>query len=103
MSDKLPKKTTPEQGEILLYQTEDGGTRIEVRMVDETVWMTQALMAELFQTTPPNITLHLKSIYEESELAEMATCKEFLQVQKKGSREVSRARKFYNLDAPLAH
>jgi len=53
MSDKLSKKTTPEQGEVLLYQTEDGGTRIEVRMVNETVWMTQDLMTELFQTTPP--------------------------------------------------
>ncbi len=102
MSDKLPKKTVPEQGEILLYQTEEGGTRIEIRMVHETVWMTQALMAELFQTTPQNITLHLKSIYEDGELAEPATCKEFLQVQKEGSREVSRARKFYNLDAILA-
>ena len=92
----------PPQSEILLYQTEDGGTRIEVRLQGETVWMTQAAMAGLYQTTPQNITLHLKTIYHEGELDPEATCKEFLQVQSEGSREVSRNRKFYNLPAIIA-
>ena len=102
MNDKLLKKTTTAQGEVVLYQTEDGATRIEVRMEGETVWMTQGNMAELYQTTPQNITLHLKAIYKEGELAEGTTCKEFLQVQNEGAREVSRTRKFYSLPAILA-
>jgi hypothetical protein len=63
MSDKPPPKS-----EIILYQTEDGRTRVQCRFENETVWMTQALMAELFQTTPQNITLHLRAIYAEGEL-----------------------------------
>ena len=85
----------PVKGNFLLYQTEDGKTRIEVRLQDETVWMTQAAMAELYQTTPQNITIHLKAIYGEGELDETATCKEYLQVQPEGLRRVSRGRKFY--------
>lgn len=88
--------------ELILYQTEDGKTRLEVRLQDETVWLTQAGMAELYQTTPQNVTSHLKAIYAEGELEERATCKECLQVQKEGSREISRARKFYDLRAILA-
>jgi hypothetical protein len=68
-------------GEIVLYQTEDGETRIECRFENENVWMTQALMAELFHTTPQNITLHLRAIYEEGELSETAACKDYLQVR----------------------
>jgi hypothetical protein len=90
------------QSQMLLYQTEDGQTRIQVRLQDETVWMTQAAMAELYQTTPQNITLHLKSVYQEGELDSQATCKEYLQVQQEGSRKVSRKRMFYNLPAILA-
>lgn len=71
----------PVQSRLLLYRTEDGRTRVEVRLQDETVWVTQATMAELYQTTPQNITLHLKAIYQEGELDPQATCKEFLQVQ----------------------
>lgn len=71
----------PAKSQFLLYQTEDGQTRIEVRLQDETVWMTQAAMADLYQTTPQNITTHLKAIYVEGELDEAATCKEYLQVQ----------------------
>ena len=92
----------PVQSQLLLYRTEDGRTRVEVRLQDETVWMTQATMAELYQTTPQNITLHLKAIYREGELDPQATCKEFLQVQKEGSRRVSRNRKFYSLPAIIA-
>lgn len=90
------------QGEILFYQTEDGRTRVECRFDRETLWLTQAAMAELFQTTPQNITRHLKAIYAEEELSEAATCKQYLQVQQEGSREVSRKRKFYSLEAVLA-
>ena len=93
---KHPAK--PRRSEIILYQTEDGKTRLRVRLENETVWLTQAAMAELFQTTPQNITLHLRNIYEEGELAESGTCKDFLQVQDEGSRRVHRSRKFYNLD-----
>jgi hypothetical protein len=89
-------------GEIILYQTEDGQSRIEVRLEDESVWLTQAALAELFQTTPQNITLHLKNIFDEGELEEGATCKEYLQVQSEGARQVQRSRKFYNLEAIIA-
>ncbi len=90
------------QGEILFYQTEDGHTRVECHFEQESLWLTQAAMAELFQTTPQNITLHLKAIYSEGELEQAATCKEYLQVQKEGERDVNRKRKFYSLDAVLA-
>ena len=87
---------------ILIYQTEGGQTKIEVRLENETVWLTQKLMAELFQTTPQNITLHLNNIYSEKELSKEATCKDFLQVQKEGKRQVQRTRKFYNLDSIIS-
>jgi hypothetical protein len=90
------------KSEIVLYQTEDGQTRIQCRFENENVWMTQALMAELFQTTPQNITLHLKAIYEEGELTEAATCKDYLQVRAEGPRQVQRALRHYNLEAILA-
>ena len=72
--------------EIILYQTEDGRTRIQCRLEDETLWLTQAQMAELFETTPQNVTLHLKSIFAEGELVESATCKDNLQVRLEGGR-----------------
>ena len=80
--------------EIILYQTEDGITKIDVRLENETVWLTQRLMAELFQTTPQNITIHLKNIFDEGELDEISTCKDFLQVQKEGNRQVERNQKY---------
>ncbi len=67
--------------EFLMYTTPEGGVRIEVYLADETIWLTQKKMAELFDTTPQNITLHIKNIYKEGELQEDATCKEILQVQ----------------------
>ncbi len=88
--------------QIIIYQNEDGETKLDVRFQDETVWLTQKLMAELFQTTPQNITIHLKNIFEEGELEEKATCKDFLQVQIEGKREVKRERQFYNLDAIIS-
>jgi hypothetical protein len=98
MSDLTP---VPDSG-IVLYQTEDGKTRIQCRFQDGTIWLTQALMAELFQTTPQNMTLHLRSIYEDGELSEAATCKDCLQVRREGAREVSRNVRHYNLAAILA-
>lgn len=92
----------PHHSELLIYQTEDGRTRIQVRLEGETVWLTQADMSQLFQTTSQNITLHLKNIYQEGELDESATCKDFLQVQSEGGRQVQRSRKFYNLDAIIS-
>jgi hypothetical protein len=90
------------QPSILLYQTEDGRTRIQCRFEEETLWLTQAQIAELFETTPQNITLHLKGIYTEGELAEMATCKDYLQVRREGGREVTRQLRHYRLEAILA-
>lgn len=91
-----------QSGEIIIYQSEEGKTKIEVRLEDDNVWLTQKMMAELFQTTPQNITLHLKNIFEEGELQEDATCKDFLQVQTEGSRKVRRKQKFYNLDVVIS-
>ena len=90
------------KSELILYQTEDGRTRVECRFVEGTLWLTQALIAELFQTTPQNITLHLKGIYQEGELLKSATCKEYLQVQREGNRNVQRTLKHYSLEAILA-
>jgi len=71
--------------QFIIYQTENGQTKLDVRLENETVWLTQKLMAELFQTTPQNITIHLKNIFEEGELSEATTCKDFLQVQIEGN------------------
>lgn len=90
------------QSEIILYQTEDGRTRIQCRLENETLWLTQAQIAELFQVTPQNVTLHLKAIFAEGELSESATCKDYLQVRFEGSREVTRALRHYRLEAILA-
>ncbi|HEY3320245.1 MAG TPA: virulence RhuM family protein [Planctomycetota bacterium] len=92
----------PLQSNIILYQTEDGRTRIQCRFENETLWLTQALIAELFDTTPQNVTLHLKAIYEEGELNVEATCKDYLQVRSEGGREVQRTLRHYSLPAILA-
>ncbi len=91
-----------DNGEIILYQSSQGNMQIEVRLQDETVWLSQRQIAELFQTTPQNITLHLKNIYAEGELQEDATCKDFLQVQKEGRRNVQRSLTCYNLDVVIS-
>ena len=88
--------------EIILYQTEDGRTRIQCRFENETIWLTQAQIAELFETTPQNVTLHLRGIFAEGELVEAATCKDYLQVRLEGGREVSRKLRHYRLEAILA-
>ena len=88
--------------EILLYQTEDGQTKIDVRLEEETVWLSQVQMAELFQTTKQNINLHIKNIYEEGELEEISTVKDYLTVQTEGKRDVQRKINFYNLDVIIS-
>jgi hypothetical protein len=97
---KPDKKPPPSS--IILYQTEDGRTRIQCRFEDETIWLTQAQIAELFQSTPQNVTLHLKSIFAEGELVESATCKDYLQVRFEGGREIARSLQHYRLEAILA-
>jgi len=97
MGDNVENKT-----DILIYQLEDGKTKIDVRLENETVWMTQKAIAELYQTTPQNITLHIKNIYEEGELEENSTCKNYLQVQTEGNRRVQRNSRHYNLEMIIA-
>ncbi len=88
--------------QIVIYQAEDGKVKIDVRLEKETVWLSQKMMAELFQTSVPNINMHLKNIFEEGELAPAATIKDFLIVQQEGNRNVSRNVEFYNLDAIIS-
>ena len=87
-----------QKGEIILYQREDGSAQLNVRVEGDTVWLTQQLMAELFNTTKQNISLHIQNIYEEGELSPEATVKKFLTVQKEGIRDVRRQLDYYNLD-----
>ena len=88
--------------EFLIYQTPDGATKVDARLENETLWLTQNQMAELFQTTKQNINLHLKNIYDEGELEENPTVKDYLTVQKEGRRRVERNLAHYNLDAIIS-
>jgi len=88
--------------DLILYQTEDGKTRIQCSFEDESIWLTQAQIAELFQTTSQNITQHIRSIYDENELDETATCKSYLQVRVEGARQVKRQLNHYSLPLILA-
>ena len=90
------------QGEFLLYQTEDAQTRIEVRFEAGALWLTQQQLADLYQSTPQNITQHIRAIYGSAELREEATCKPYLQVRQERGRKVSRSLKHYNLEMVLA-
>jgi len=97
--------TSPDKnqtGEILLYQTEDGSTRVDVQLQNETVWLTQMQMAELFQTSKQNISLHINNVFEEGELLPDSTVKDSLTVQKEGNRQVSRSISQYNLDVIIS-
>ena len=87
-----------DQGEIVVYQTKDGKVKLDVRLQDETVWLTQPMMAELFHTTQQNISQHIQNVYEEGELETEATHKKFLSVRQEGNRQVQRKLEFYNLD-----
>ncbi len=92
----------PPESEILIYQPEDGKTRIEVRLDEGTVWLNQLQLVDLFQSTKQNISLHIRNIYAEGELAEDGTVKEYLTVQSEGTRQVERSIKYYNLDVIIA-
>lgn len=85
-------------GEIIVYQSKDGLTRVDVRFEGETVWLTQQQMADLFQTSRTNVVEHIRHIYNEGELTEEATCRKIRQVRQEGNREVERELPFYNLD-----
>ena len=98
MADEKNLVPDENQGDIVIYQTEDGDTKIDVRFVDETVWLTQQQMAELFQSSRTNIVEHIQHIYEEGELDEASTCRKFRQVRTEGSRQVTREIPYYNLD-----
>lgn len=87
---------------IVIYQTDDGTTKIDVKLEDETVWLSQQQMADLYDTTKQNISLHIKNIFDEEELDINSTVKEFLTVQKEGNRKVERKVKYYNLDMILS-
>lgn len=86
------------RGQFLVYAAEDGRIKIDVRLADETVWLTQQQLAELFQTTVPNVSMHIRNIHEDRELAPEATVKKFLTVRQEGARAVRRSIDYYNLD-----
>ncbi|PIR18334.1 MAG: hydroxyacid dehydrogenase [Deltaproteobacteria bacterium CG11_big_fil_rev_8_21_14_0_20_49_13] len=100
MNQKKTKSltTTSGKGQFLVYSTENGEIKIDVRLENETVWLTQQLMAELFQTTKQNISLHIQNVFEESELTPKTTVKEYLTVRPEGNRDVQRNLEYYNLD-----
>ncbi|WP_270304075.1 cell filamentation protein Fic [Baileyella intestinalis] len=87
-----------DKGQIIIYQTDNGKINIDVLLEDETVWLTQQQMSELFQTSRTNVVEHIKHIYEEGELEENSTCRKFRQVREEGNRTVSRMMPYYNLD-----
>ena len=90
------------KGEIIIYETKDGETSIDVRMEEETVWLTQAQMVDLFQTTKQNVSLHINNVYKENELEKNSTVKEYLTVQNEGRRLIRRNVKYYNLDVIIS-
>ena len=93
MKNKLENKS-----DFLIFKIEDKKISVDVRFEDETVWLTQQQMSDLFQSSRTNVVEHIKHIYEESELDENATCRKFRQVQTEGNRNVERELPFYNLD-----
>lgn len=94
MNNELDK----DYGDILIYTADNGNTKIDVNFIDETVWLSQQKMAELFKTSRTNIVEHIRNIYDEGELDKNSTCRDFRQVRKEGNRNVSRNIPFYNLD-----
>ena len=94
----MAERDNSNQGEIVIYQTDEGDTKIDVRFVDDSVWLTQAQLMELFQTSKTNISEHIKNIYDEEELDENSTVRKFRTVQIEGERTVSRNLTYYNLD-----
>ena len=96
INNNLPMEEN--KGDIVIYQSENGDTKIDVRFQDETVWLTQAQMEELFGSSHANIVEHIKNIYTEGELDEESTCRKFRQVRREGNRDVTRDVLYYNLD-----
>ena len=96
--EKLRRVSMEETNEIIIYQSEDGATQIDVKFTGETVWLSQQQMSELYQTSRSNVVEHIKHIYEDHELDEDSTCRDFRQVRQEGSRQVTREIPFYNLD-----
>lgn len=86
------------ENKIVIYQTEDGKTQLDVKLENETVWLTQAQMVELFDSSKANVSEHIKHIYEDGELSEEATVRKFRTVRMEGARQVTRTVTFYNLD-----
>lgn len=91
-----------ELGDMLIYQNEKGDTKVDVYFFNKDIWMSQAAIAQMYNTTPQNITMHIRNIYEDGELDEESTCKEFLQVQTEGTRQIKRNKKRYNFRMILA-
>lgn len=102
MAESSQSASSKSTGEIVLYNTDDGRAQVQLRLVDGTVWLTQAEMAELFDATPQNIGQHVGNLYEEGELTAEATRKDYFQVRQEGSRLIRRQVKHYNLDMILA-
>lgn len=100
MTDK--HLTQPPAGEFVMFASDDGEVRVECRFEHETLWLPQATIANLYQVTPQAITQHIKAIYEEGELEQSATCKSYLQVQREGTRQVSRNMLHYSLPVIIA-
>lgn len=98
----MTEPQAPNPGEFLLYETEDGRSRVECRFIEDSLWLTQALMAELFQVKVPTINEHLKTLYADGEIRPEATIRKFLIVRQEGSRQVNRNIDHYSLDAILA-
>ena len=96
MDKQLPK------GEIIIYTSEDGSISLDTKLENDTIWLTQDMMAQLFDTTKQNISLHIINIFKDEELDEISTVKKFLTVRKEGSRNVSRNLEYYNLDMIIA-
>ena len=97
----MEKENLP-KGEIVIYTSADGKISLDTKLENETIWLTQDMMAKLFETTPQNITMHIKNIYDDEELEHNSTCKDFLQVRNEGKRTVSRRLTHYNLDMILS-
>ena len=98
----MENKDFTSQGEIVIYQTENGNTKIDVRMEDETVWLTLDQMSALFQRDKSTISRHIKNIYNEGELVRASTVAKFATVQNEGGRQVERAIEYYNLDVIIS-
>lgn len=98
MSGPNPEPAALGKGQFLVSEAEDGRIKIDVRLVEETVWLSQALIAELFQTSVPNISMHIRNVYEEGQLKPEATIKKFLIVRQEGSQAVRRQLDHYKLD-----